>query len=113
MLHSRDGDRAVPGKHHLLFVIIGRDSAEAQALRPKLRPAHIAHLEVFHRAGRVKLSGPLTDGAGSLFVIEAADLADAKRVADADPYVRGGVFAGVEIHPFMQVFPPPEPGKSS
>jgi uncharacterized protein YciI len=99
------------GQRRLLFVIIGHDSPEAKELRPKLRPAHLTHLEGFHRAGRIKLSGPLTDGAGSLIVIEAADLADAKRVADADPYVRGGVFAEVEIHPFMQVFPPPEGGK--
>ena len=61
----------------------------------------------------MKLSGPLTDGAGSLIVIDAADLADAKRIADADPYKTGGVFAEVEIHPFMQVFPPPDAEKPS
>jgi uncharacterized protein YciI len=90
----------------LLFVIIGRDGPEAKAMRPTLRPAHLAHLDVYHREGRVKLAGPLTDGAGSLIVIEAPDLEAVRRIADADPYVTGGVFASVEIHPFLQVFPP-------
>ena len=96
----------------MLFVIIGRDGPEAKALRPTIRSAHLAHLEIYHRQGRVKLAGPLTDGAGSLIVIDAADLADVRRIADADPYVTGGVFASVEIHPFMQVFPPPGGGSS-
>ena len=104
-------ERSLDGQRRLLFVIIGHDSPEAKELRPKLRPSHLAHLETYHRAGRVKLSGPLTDGAGSLIVIAAADIAEAKRIADADPYVTGGVFAEVEIHPFMQVFPPPESEK--
>ena len=94
----------------MLFVIIGRDGPEAKALRPTLRAAHLAHLDIYQRKGRVRLAGPLTDGAGSLIVIEAADLADARQVADADPYVTGGVFASVEIHPFTQVLPPPAGG---
>jgi uncharacterized protein YciI len=97
----------------LLFVIIGRDGPEAKALRPKLRPAHLAHLDAYHREGRVKLAGPLTDGAGSLIVLDAADVDSVRRIADADPYVAGGVFASVEIHPFLQVFPPPGGGTPS
>jgi uncharacterized protein YciI len=53
------------------------------------------------------LAGPLTDGAGSLIVIEADSIEDVHRIADADPYVTGGVFAAVEIHPFLQVLPVP------
>jgi uncharacterized protein YciI len=90
----------------VLFVIIGRDSAQAKELRPKLRPSHLAHLaEVGRGRARIVLAGPLTDGAGSLIVLDAADANEARAIADADPYVTGGVFATVEIHPFTQVLP--------
>lgn len=89
----------------MLFVIIGRDGPDAKELRPRLRPAHLEHLGVQDRLGRVRLAGPLTDGAGSLIVMEADRIEDIRRIADADPYVTGGVFASVEIHPFLQVLP--------
>ncbi len=89
----------------MLFVIIGRDGPDAKELRPKIRPDHLAHLAPYDAQGRVRLAGPLTDGTGSLIVLEAADLAEAQAIADADPYRQRGVFAEVDIHPFMQVFP--------
>jgi uncharacterized protein YciI len=89
----------------VLFVIIGRDSAQAKELRPKLRPAHLAHLAEVGRSARIVLAGPLTDGAGSLIVLDASDEREARAIADRDPYVTGGVFAQVEIHPFLQVLP--------
>jgi uncharacterized protein YciI len=91
----------------VLFVIIGRDGPDAKELRPRLRPAHLEHLGVQDRLGRIRLAGPLVDGAGSLIVIEADRIEDVRRIADADPYVTGGVFAEVEIHPFLQVLPAP------
>jgi uncharacterized protein len=91
----------------VLFVIIGRDGPDAKELRPRLRPAHLAHLCVYDRQGRVHVAGPLTDGAGSLIIVEADTIEDVRRIADADPYVTGGVFATVEIHPFLQVLPAP------
>ena len=89
----------------MLFVIIGRDGPQAKELRPKLRPDHLAHLDVADRQGRIKLAGPLSDGAGSLIVVELDSEDEARAMADADPYTRGGVFETVEIHPFMQVLP--------
>lgn len=89
----------------MLFVIIGRDSPDAKRLRPELRPAHLDHLGRYDREGRVRIAGPLTDGTGSLIVIDATDEAEARQIADTDPYRTGGVFERVEIHPFVQVFP--------
>ena len=89
----------------MVYVIIGRDSPEAKDLRPKLRPAHLDHLGTFDRDGRVVLAGPLTDGTGSLIVLEAASVEEARAIADRDPYTVGGVFASVEVHPFLQVLP--------
>ena len=89
----------------MLFVIIGRDGPEAKELRPKLRPAHLEHLRALDGLGRIVLAGPLTDGAGSLIVLEAETVEEARSIAERDPYVTGGVFASFDIHPFLQVLP--------
>ena len=92
----------------MLFVIIGHDSRDAKEKRPTHRPAHLAHLEPLDKAGRVILAGPLTDGAGSLIVIEADSLAAVWELVGSDPYVTNGIFERVEVHPFMRVFPKTE-----
>jgi uncharacterized protein YciI len=89
----------------MLFVIIGRDGPNAKELRPQLRPEHLKHLGAASAQGKVKLAGPLTDGAGSLIVVDVASEDEAQEMVGADPYVRGGVFETVEVHPFVQVFP--------
>jgi uncharacterized protein YciI len=96
------------GGAHVLFVIIGHDGPHAKELRPKLRPDHLAHLGEQDRVGKIRLAGPFTDGAGSLIVLEAESESAVREIADADPYVRGGVFESVEIHPFKQVLPADE-----
>jgi uncharacterized protein YciI len=89
----------------MLFVIIGHDARDAKDKRPTHRPAHLAHLEPLDRAGKVALAGPLTDGAGSLIVIEADSLAAVWELVGRDPYVTNGIFERVEVHPFTRVFP--------
>jgi uncharacterized protein YciI len=89
----------------MLFVIIGHDSRDAKEKRPVHRPAHLAHLEPLAQAGQVILAGPLTDGAGSLIVVEAESLAAVWELVGRDPYVANGIFERVEVHPFMRVFP--------
>jgi uncharacterized protein len=90
------------------FVILGFDGPDGEAKRKIHRPAHLANLEPLVRQGRVVLAGPLTDKTGSLIVIEAESLTEAQAFADTDPYTVQGVFARVEVHPFLQVFPNPE-----
>jgi uncharacterized protein YciI len=65
--------------------------------------------------GRLLLAGPFpavetaTPGdvgfTGSLVVAEFDSMADARAWADADPYVKAGVYAGVDIKPFIKVYP--------
>jgi uncharacterized protein YciI len=95
-----------------LFVIVGRDGPDALAKRPSVRPRHLEHLRPLSRAGKVLVAGPLfaDDGKtprGSLIVLEADSLADARALAARDPYVVEGVFAEHEVHPFARVFPEP------
>lgn len=90
----------------MLFVIIGTDGPRGQALRPSLRAAHLARLDALAGEGRLVLAGPFGDGSGSLMVIAAASLDEARAFAEADPYVTGGVFQAVDVRPFVQVRPP-------
>jgi hypothetical protein len=89
----------------MLFVIIGHDAPDSKEKRPRLRPAHLAHLTGLSRAGRIPLAGPFTDGTGSLIVVDAASLEEVWGLVATDPYVTGGVFNRVEVKPFTQVFP--------
>jgi uncharacterized protein YciI len=91
----------------MIFVILGFDGPDGEARRKVHRPAHLANLEPLDQAGRVLLAGPLTDKTGSLIVIEADSLDEARKFALEDPYTVNGVFERVEVHPFTQVFPKP------
>lgn len=87
------------------FVILGFDGPEGQARRKIHRAAHLANLEPLDRQGRVLLAGPFTDLTGSLIIIEATSIEEAKQIAQDDPYTVHGVFERVEVHPFKQVLP--------
>ena len=91
----------------MIFVIIGYDGPDGQAKRKLHRQAHLERVDPLDKAGKVVLAGPFTDQAGSLIIIEAASLEEAKAFAAGDPYVTQGVFARYEVHPFMQVYPAP------
>jgi len=91
------------------YVLIGRDGPRGAELRLQHRPAHIEGMEALYSEGRVLFGGPLLDEAGvphgSVIVFEAADLAEARRIAERDPYVAEGVFAEHEVHATHVVFP--------
>ena len=89
----------------MLYVIIGHDAPDGAQKRPTVRPAHLEHLRPLSRAGRVRLAGPFLDRTGSLIVVEADSLAEVWALVARDPYVTEGVFNGVEVKPFAQVFP--------
>tara|TARA_R110002072_G_scaffold26838_1_gene88237 strand:+ start:220 stop:516 length:297 start_codon:yes stop_codon:yes gene_type:complete len=61
-----------------------------------------AHLELAAGLGdQLRMAGPLLseDGAmiGSVFLVEADDLASAKALAEQDPYNKAGVFDRVDV----------------
>jgi uncharacterized protein YciI len=88
-----------------LFVIVGHDAPGAQEKRPKVRPAHLAHLEPLARAGKIRIAGKFDDQTGSLIVLEADTLADVWQLVAKDPYVTEGIFNHVEVKPFTQALP--------
>lgn len=91
------------------FALIGRDGPRGAELRKRHREAHLERLEGIAAQGRVRHAGPLLDAGGapvgSLVVFEARDLAEAREVAEADPYVTEGIFERYELFETRIVFP--------
>lgn len=97
------------------YVIFGHDVEGSGAARAAARPAHLVRLQALVEAGRLKIAGPLPrlDGvspaeggaSGSLIIAAFEDLATAQAWAAEDPYVAAGVYARVEVQPFVPVLP--------
>lgn len=88
----------------MLFALICTDKPDGLAIRKANRPDHLAYLE--NLGDMLVFAGPFTaeDGQtmnGSLIVVEAPSLAAAKEIADADPFAKAGLFAEVEIRPWL------------
>lgn len=91
----------------MLFAIIGTDGPHGKARRPSLREAHLARIDALAAQGRLVLAGPFGDGSGSLIVMAADSLEEARSFAEGDPYVTGGVFQSIDVRPFVKVRPTP------
>jgi len=88
------------------FALICIDKPGSLALRLATRDAHFAYAR--GTPGVVRLGGPfLSDAgemAGSLIIIEAADMAAARAWHETDPYKLAGLFERVEIRPWRATF---------
>lgn len=99
----------------MLYAIIAQDVENSLQARLKARPDHLARLQALQDEGRLVLAGPhpAIDSndpgeagfSGSLVVAEFDSLAAAQVWADADPYIKAGVYQQVTVKPFKQVFP--------
>ncbi len=93
-----------------LFVMIGWDGPEGAKLRDAHRDNHVTYISKLDAEGLLHCAGPIKNDAGNqsigvVIIFEASDLAAARAIVDADPYVAGGVFKSVEVQPFRKVFP--------
>ncbi len=99
----------------MLYRIEGRDIDGSLELRKKARARHLARLRSLQDEGRLVLAGPMptidspdpgpAGFSGSLIVAEFGSLEEAEAWAAVDPYVDAGVYAGVDVRPFLQVLP--------
>jgi uncharacterized protein YciI len=99
----------------MLYAILGTDVPDSLARRLAARSDHLARLVALREAGRLVLGGPLpaidspdpgpNGFTGSLIVAEFASLEAARAWAETDPYITGGVYASVEVRPFLKVMP--------
>jgi uncharacterized protein YciI len=88
----------------MLFALICTDKPNGLAIRKANRPDHLAYLESL--GDTLVFAGPFTeeDGQtmnGSLIVVEANSLRDARAIADGDPFAQAGLFVSVEIRPWL------------
>ena len=95
----------------MLFALICIDKSDGLAIRLEKRPEHVAYLKSL--GDKLAFAGPFLkeDGktmCGSLVVVEADTLDAAKAVAGADPFAKAGLFATVEIRPWLWVLGKPE-----
>lgn len=83
-----------------LFVLMCVDHAGGLERRMAAREAHLAYVR--EQMATVKVAGPLLNEvgemAGSMFVLEAPDMAAVEAFTAADPYRLAGVFARTEMH---------------
>jgi uncharacterized protein len=88
------------------FLIIARDGADAEApaRRQAARPDHLKGATAMVDEGILKIGGAILDddGAmvGSAAIVDFPDREALDAWLRSDPYVTGGVWKTVEVHPF-------------
>jgi uncharacterized protein YciI len=97
----------------MFYALICTDKPNSLDLRLANRPDHVAYLKSL--GDTLVLAGPFTkdDGEtmnGSLIVVEAPSREAAKQIADGDPFAKAGLFATVEVRPWLWTVNKPERG---
>lgn len=84
------------------FALVAYDRPNSVARRLELRPDHLKHLEAL--GDTLVLAGPFLadngDMVGSIVVIEAASLDEARQIFARDPFMSGDLFDSVTIKPW-------------
>ncbi len=88
-----------------LYSLICWDKPDSFHIRKANRDRHLNYLRT---SPQMKFAGPYLseDGQemiGSHIMLECQTRDDAERWAENDPYVRAGLFARTEIHPWLHV----------
>ena len=98
-----------------LYALIGHDGEDSLERRMKVRADHLARVRELSDEGRLVVAGPFpavdcdeptpSGFTGSLIIAEFESLDAARDWWERDPYVSAGVFASIDVRPFMQVLP--------
>jgi len=99
----------------MLYAFICEDLPDSLEKRKQNRPEHLARLTALVDQGRLVLAGPFpaidnpdpgpAGFSGSLIVAEFESMADAQEWADAEPYLKAGIYKNVTVKPFKQTLP--------
>jgi len=99
----------------MLYAIIAEDHPDSLDKRLAARPEHVDRLQELKKQGVLVLAGPhptidsedpgSAGFSGSLIVAEFNSLEEAQSWANADPYIKAGVYKGVTVKPFKKVLP--------
>ncbi|MFT4159592.1 YciI-like protein [Shinella sp.] len=94
------------------FAFLCKDKPGSLQVRLDTRPEHLAYLNVLNADGKLGFAGPFLgdDGkpTGSLVVVKAETIEEARRIAADDPYAKAGLFTEVEVKAWNWVFNNPE-----
>ena len=94
------------------FAFLCQDKPGALQVRLETRPDHLAYLNGLNADGKLAFAGPFLgdDGkpTGSLVVVKAETIDEARQIAENDPYAKAGLFASVEVKAWNWVFNNPE-----
>ncbi len=86
----------------MLFALVALDRPNSVERRMAIRPEHLKHLDSL--GDKLVLAGPFLDdkdqGVGSIVVIEAASLDEAREMFGRDPFMRENLFDQVTIKPW-------------
>ena len=84
------------------FALVAHDRPNSVARRLEMRPEHLKHLESL--GDTLKLAGPFLDDAGemigTIMVIEAQSLEEAREIFGRDPFMANNLFDSVTIKPW-------------
>ena len=84
----------------MMFALVAFDQPNSVARRMELRPEHLKFLDSL----KLVFAGPFLndkgEGVGSIVVIEAETLDDARAEFGRDPYAKAGLFDFVTIKPW-------------
>lgn len=97
------------------YVIHAQDREDSLEARKEARPVHLERLQALLDQGRLLVAGPMpnidsTDPgpagfSGSTVIADFDSLEDAREWAAADPYVDAGIYAYVDVRPFIKALP--------
>jgi len=87
-----------------VFLVEATFAPDAEERRRPYRAAHLGRIAELRRQGIIIEGGAFLDAlTTSVMLIRAATAADARRVAEEDPYVAAGVWQDVRVRPFGRV----------
>lgn len=97
------------------YLIYSQDIANSLPLRLQVRTEHLARLKLLAEENRLLVAGPNPSidteepgeagFTGSTVIAKFSSLDEAKSWAEADPYIKAGVYQSITVKPFKKVLP--------
>ncbi len=87
-----------------VYLVEAQYTPDAAEKRPAVRIEHLTRVAELRRAGTIIEAGAYADAlTSSVLLVQAEDEAAARAIAEADVYVKAGVWSGITARPFGRV----------